>query len=172
MKLVKIALAVITLSVTAQNVVAQAQKIGHLNTGNLLEQMPEVALADSTLRLEQKRLLAVGDSLAQVFEKEYKVYEDASKAGTLSGIESQKRQQMLAGMQQELQTYEELMNQKLQQTRGQLLAPILTKVDAAIQAIGKEGGYAYIIDVSKGDALYVDEAEDIMPKVKAKLGLK
>ena len=54
----------------------------------------------------------------------------------------------------------------------QLLKPIFEKADAAIKAIGKEGGFQMIFDSSTFNVLlFAEDSADIMPLVKAKLGL-
>ena len=59
------------------------------------------------------------------------------------------------------------MNEK----RQELLAPILRRVDDAIREVGKENGFQFIFDESIGAILFDGNAEDVMPLVKAKLGL-
>ena len=74
-------------------------------------------------------------------------------------------------MQESGQQFETVIQQLVQAKREELLKPILDKVDVAIKAVGKEGGYLYIFDTSTGATLYALESEDVLPKVKAKLGL-
>ena len=147
-------------------------KIGHMNLGNLLASMPESGKADSTLMLYRAGLVAEGDTLVKAFEKEYKAYEEAYQAGTISKIEGEKREAALNKMQSTIQAYAQQVDEKVETLRRQLLAPILTRVEDAIQSVGKEGQYVVIFDTSTGDALYAADSEDITPLVKAKLGLK
>ncbi|RYZ39072.1 MAG: OmpH family outer membrane protein, partial [Sphingobacteriales bacterium] len=44
------------------------------------------------------------------------------------------------------------------------------KAQKAIREVGAEGGYDYIFD--GGQLLYAKDSENIMPTVKAKLGIK
>ena len=50
------------------------------------------------------------------------------------------------------------------------MAPIQKKAIEAIQTVAKENGYAYVI--SKDQLLVSPPADDILPLVKKKLGLK
>ena len=62
---------------------------------------------------------------------------------------------------------------ELQRQQEQLLAPITQKLQNAIQAVGAEGGYTFIYDMSIPAILYTGTgAEDVSAKVKAKLGIK
>ena len=57
--------------------------------------------------------------------------------------------------------------------RAELLQPLLEKIQNAINSVGKEKGYTYILDLATGAAVYVgDDAVDITKDVKAKLGVK
>ena len=49
----------------------------------------------------------------------------------------------------------------------------MDKLQNAIKAVGAEGGYTFIYDMSMGVVLYAGNgAEDVTPLVKAKLGIK
>ena len=149
-----------------------AQKIGHLNSGNILALMPEAAKADSGLVIYRGELVAKGDSAGKAFEKEYKAFVEAYNAGTLAKIQIEKRQAELQQAQQVLQGYAQEIDQRIANLRRQLLQPILAKLDEAVQAVGKEGGYQAIFDSSTGSTLFAQESDDVSVAVKAKLGLK
>ena len=56
--------------------------------------------------------------------------------------------------------------------RAELLAPILEKIQNAINVVGKEKGYTYVLDLATGAAVYVGtDAVDCTSAVKAKLGI-
>ncbi len=59
----------------------------------------------------------------------------------------------------------------LQEKQVTLLQPLLDKAKNAINTVAKENGYAYIFDVGTGAFLYYEKGDNIMPLVKAKLGL-
>jgi outer membrane protein len=164
--------ALVCILITGASVATKAQKIGHLNSGNIIALMPDAAKADSGLVLYRNDLVAQGDSLGKVFEKEYKAFVEAYNAGTLTAVQSQKRQEELQKMQQTLQNYAQEIEQRVQNVRRQLLQPILAKLDVAIQAVGKENSYTIIFDTSNGSTLYAQDSDDVAALVKAKLGLK
>jgi outer membrane protein len=151
--------------------IVNAQKIGHLNSGNMLTLIPETAKADTGITLFRNDLLMQGDSIAKLFEKDYKVFTEAYKAGTLSQVQSQKRQAELQKQQQYLQSYAQEVDERVANLRQQLLQPILKKLDDAIRAVAKEHGYSFIFDTSTGATLYAAETDDISTLVKKKLGL-
>jgi outer membrane protein len=151
---------------------AFSQKIGHLNSGNVLALMPEVGKADSVLKIYQRDLMLKRDTIIKTFEAEYKAYVGAKQAGTLSAVQDQKRQESLQKQQQAIQQYGQDVEQNVGILKKQLLQPILFKLDEAIQAIGKEGNYQVILDTSTGSSLFASESDDIMAQVKVKLNLK
>ena len=170
MKISKIVLVLTVLIMATQAI--SAQKIGHLNSGNILALMPDAAKADSGLVIYRNELIAKGDSAGKVFETEYKTFVEAYNAGTLSQIQLQKRQDDLKQKKEALQSYSQEIDQRIANLRRQLLQPILAKLDEALDAIGKEGGYQAIFDSSTGSTLFASESDDVTEMVKKKLGLK
>ncbi len=162
----------IVLALSCICVSANAQKIGYLNSRNLLVEMPDVAKSDSVLVIYQKQLSVKGDSMGKAFQEEYKVFVAAYQAGTLAQVQLQKRQEDLQKKQANLQNYAKDAEQKMGILRKQLLQPILAKMDEAIRAIGKEGQYSMIFDTSVGDTLYAQDGIDLAPELRKRLGLK
>ena len=156
----------------ALTAVSTAQKVGHMNLGNLLASMPEAGRADSTLVLYQKQESMKGDTLAKLFQAEYKVFVEAYNAGTLSSIQTQKRQEDLQKKQEVLKAYAQEVDQKVEILRKQLLQPILLKIDDAIKLVGKENNFSVIFDTSNGAMLFAQESEDVTALVKKKLEIK
>lgn len=149
-----------------------AQKYGHLNTGNLLEQMTEVKSADSEMEAYQKQLITKGEEMAKAFEAKYRKFAGEVQQGIHSPVQQQKLETELQKEQQAIVDYEQEVRQKVAQKREQLLGPILDKVNTAISNVGKEQGYAMIFDSSIPNVLlFVEDADDVIGKVKAKLGM-
>ena len=75
-------------------------------------------------------------------------------------------QQMFTKIQQASQDYQQQIG-KMQQEK---LAPIMNKVTTAIQNVGKNGGYVYIMDASMGIP-YISQtlSKDVTADVKAEL---
>jgi outer membrane protein len=69
-----------------------------------------------------------------------------------------------------LQGWQQQAQQMYQQKQQELITPIQKKALEAVQAVAKENGYAYVL--SKEALLVSPPAEDILPLVKKKLGVK
>jgi len=150
-----------------------AQKYGHLNFGNLLELMPDREKADEELKAFRVPLQEEYDAKV----KKYKEMENALVKGINGGEYSRKqieqKQVELQQKQQEIANYENSILQQLEKKRQDLLKPLIEKIDDAIAEVAKENGYIMIFDTSiVNGVLYAQDSDDIMPLVKAKLGLE
>lgn len=159
--------AILLLSVS----LTQAQtKIGYVNSLELLSQMPEIKKADSVLQV-----------LANDLQKQYGLYvteyqqklEDYNKnAATWTDVKREATEQDLLSLQQRIGDFETSSQQKVDKKKQELYEPVLQKANDAIQAVGKENSFSYILDSSVGALVYVgDDLVDITSMVKAKLKL-
>ncbi|MEO8589764.1 MAG: OmpH family outer membrane protein, partial [Flavobacteriales bacterium] len=60
----------------------------------------------------------------------------------------------------------------LSKQEEELLKPMVEKTNLAIKDVADANGFTYIFDTSTGFVLYFEKGEDIMPLVKAKLGVQ
>ncbi len=149
-----------------------AQKYGHLNFGNLIALMPETKAADEKLKSYQDSLVAKGQEMGKAFQEKYIAALKEVQAGTLSPMQQQKKQEELEKEQDALAQYEQEVGEKVQAKRAELLDPIVKKAELAIEEIAKANGYVMIFDTSVFNAiLFVQEADDVLPLLKAKLKL-
>ncbi|MEY2905390.1 MAG: hypothetical protein RJA52_1406 [Bacteroidota bacterium] len=150
----------------------QAQKYGYLNFGNLIVELPETADADKKMEAFQNELITAGENMANAFQAKVNAYVEEAQKGLMAPAEQQKRE---AALQQERETilaYEQDMQVKMQSKRQELLQPIVDKIQKALDAIGKENGYAMIFDSGAFNAvLFVTESDDVAPLVRQKLGI-
>lgn len=148
-----------------------APKYGHMNLGNFLEEMPETKTANETLKVFTEKLSATDDSLTRAFQAAYTALETEYKAGGLTPVQAQKRQEELQKQQEFIQKFEQDAQQKVSDKRDELLKPILGKINDAIKAVAKEAGYAMVFDTSSGVMLFASDTEDVTALVKKKLGM-
>lgn len=152
---------------------AQAQKYGHLNFGTLLSVMPETDAADKELETLQKQLVAKGEEMAKAFQAKYLKAVEEVQAGGLSPLQQQQKQEELQKEQAAIAKYEQDIAQQLEAKRAELLKPIVEKARKAINEVSKAGGYLMVFDSSVFNAiLFAQPADDLMPAVKTKLGIK
>ena len=147
-----------------------AQKYGHLNFGNLISSLEETKAADSELEAYQKQLVSKGEEMAAAWQKEAQAFAQKVQSGSLAPKVQQETQAKLEEERNKILAYEQEVSQKVQAKRQELLEPLITKAEKAIQDVAKENGYVMIFDTSVFNAiLFAQETDDVMELVKAKL---
>ncbi len=168
-------LSVISFAVLAIFCVPQANaqvKFAHINSDDLIKAMPEYDSAMAKLERTQKELVNALQLMQVELNNKLETYNKESKNYT--DLVKQTKEQEMTDMNKRIQDFQQQAQTQLQEQQAQLTQPIFAKVDKAIKDVGKEGGYIYVFDVSKGQVLYYDETKstNIIGAVKAKLGLK
>ncbi len=150
---------------------AEAQKIGYVDSGSLLEMMPKVKEAESNLETLGKQLQAKGQKMMTDYQTKAQDLQRRVQAGDIAPKDQDAQVAMLKDDEAKIQQFDQDMQKQLSDKREALLAPILDEVKTAIQAVAKENGYTYIFDGSPGVGvlLYADETTNITAQVKAKL---
>lgn len=163
----------LALVLTLSGLTGFAQKYGHVNFGTLVSMLPETKAADTALLVYQQQLMAKGEEMAKAFQAGYAAFVKDVQSGNLTPVQQQERQEKLQGEQQAILKYEEDMQQMAAKKREELLNPIVEKGQKAIEEIAKANGYVMIFDTSIFNSiLFAQETDDIMPLLKAKLGIK
>ncbi|MBQ9218332.1 MAG: OmpH family outer membrane protein [Muribaculaceae bacterium] len=148
-------------------------KLGYVNTQEIFNVMPEKATAESTLKTASDKYETEFKNLQTAFQKKVEEYDKADKDASTPQAIKDRHNQELQDEYQKIQNFQQTAAQDLQRQQEQLLAPITQKLQNAIQAVGAEGGYTFIYDMSIPAILYTGTgAEDVSAKVKAKLGIK
>ena len=142
------------------------QKFGYVNSGNLLESLPEVKAADAEMVTFRDQLSKEGQDALASLEVKYSEYITKVQSGELSRIQQEEMEAELKKEQEAIAKMEQEGSIKIAQKREELLAPILERADEMIQKLGKDEGYTMIFDSSVGALLYAVEAEDLTEKVR------
>lgn len=150
--------------------VAQDFKFGHMNSQLLLQQMPEMEAVIKQLEEVKTSGNEQIKALQSVLEKQYTDY--TAKAETLTPEQRQTEEQSMAEMQQKIQVFYQEQQKQLQQKEAELTQPVIAKARKVVEEVGKEMGFTYIFDLSKGEVLYFGEKSvDLMPVMRKKLGI-
>ena len=169
MKRVLLVLA-LTIGISA-TAVAQ-QKIGHIDVEKLVSEMPETQTANAEVQKFQEQL--EGDSQAMQEEYMTKMQNAQSNMDTWTQLRLQKEQEELEAMGQRIMQFNQSAQQELQRKQMDLMLPIIEKAQEAINTVAKSNSFTYILDSSTGKAVvvFLENGEDIMPLVKAELGIQ
>lgn len=157
----------------ALNSVASAQtiKIAHVNTNEVMNAMPEKSKAEKNL---EKYYNELQDQLKVMYtEYQTKLQEYQANAETMSNLVKQSKEKELVDLESRITAFQANAEEEFEGKRAELLAPLLEKIQNAINSVGKEKGYTYILDVATGAAVYIGtDAIDVTKDVKTKLGIK
>jgi len=155
-----------------QNATAQDYKFGHINSDELFAAMPE----RDTIISEMEDLRTELQNTMEIMQVEYnnKLNDYTEQAETLSDIVRQTKEEELMSLQQRINNFQQNADQQLQRQQMELMQPVIERAEKAIKDVAREGGFTYIFDLSRGPIIFFDEekSEDIMDKVKTKLGIQ
>ena len=169
------ALAAFVLFVAASTAIDGTVKIGYINSAAIIADLPDAKMADADLKVLQEQLQKRAQKMVANFETAYKAAAEKEQAGQLSPAQLAEEQDKLNTQRETIAENDQTMRKQLGDKQLELMGPIMEKVGNAINAVGKEGGYQVVFDVSVpgGDGrsfvVYADEAQDISEAVKAKL---
>ncbi len=147
-------------------------KLGHVDSEALFEMMPErdsiaTALQNFYATLE-KQLMAM--------QQEYqpKIADLQQNQNSMTDLIRETKVREIADLETRIQEFQALAQQRLSEKQMELTQPIIDKIKNAVASVAKENGYSYIFDYSATNVqsiLYAEPSDDVMPLVKAKLGL-
>lgn len=158
-----------------------AQKVGHLNSLEILDKMPERKQAAETIEKEgntkreaikkleddaQKKIEAFQAKASKLVEADYK---DQTK---MAGF--QKEQEALQAEVKKIEGVKAEAVQSMQKKGEELMKPIEEKLIGVINKVAKAKGLAYVLDSSQQVLLYIDASNgiDISADVKKELGIQ
>lgn len=146
-------------------------KLGHIDSQELLLAMPERAEAEKKVQDFAKTLENTLKTMTTEYQARVAKYQGPDGGAKMTQTERETEEGEIMGLQQRIQDYQISAQEKIKKQEAELLQPMIDKAKKAIEDVGKEGGFTYIFDSSVGVTLY-QNGENILPKVKTKLGLK
>ena len=144
-----------------------AQKFGKVNTQTIMQALRDVAKANGELEALQKQKDNELKAMQEEFQRKADEYQKG--ASTMNATAKQQKETELQGLQQKIQQAYQDGQQELQKKSNELMQPIVAKVRAAIDAVGKAGNYTYIFE--EGAAIYtgsnvLDVTKEVQSKIK------
>lgn len=165
-------IALLLLIVIPVGVFAQTPKFGHVRFFDIVQSMPEYEKAMTDLQELQKKYSEEIKNISEEFNKKYQRL--LQEQDSLPRNILERRQKELQELNEKGVQYEGEVQQNLQKAQEELTLPIFKKAEDAIIAVGQEGGYIYVFDLSRTAIPFVDERQstDVTAAVKTKLGIK
>lgn len=172
----KLVTSVLLLAIGCSTLVVSAQKalkLGHINSQELLASMPESDSAQAHLEKIAAEHEAILEELSVEFNKKFDAYRLGIENKTLSDLARATKEAELQDLQNRIQTFEQKAQEDIQKKQVELLQPIHQKALNAVNEVAEENGFTYIFDTGAGGVIYTSsDSQDILPLVKAKLGLQ
>lgn len=168
MKKIKLLAVAIVLFIGATQMSAQT-KVAHIDTQELVASMPEMKEAGKELEKISKTYEAELRNLASTFEAKVRRYE--SEADSKTEEENMARAQELQDMQNNIQEYRQEAMRGLEKKEQDIYQPLLERAKKAIEKVGKEQGFDYVLDSTLGSGVIMAEGKDLLADVKKELGI-
>ena len=150
---------------------AQTLKVGLVDLNTVMAAMPEMTQAQTKLQDVQKKYQDEAQKLEDEMKRLYDEFQRMPDT-ELPAIKERKARE-LQDYQQKMQNFEQSAMQDLQKMQNELMAPIVAKINQAVESVGKEGAYSLIqVKEPQLTLYYANPVVDITNDVKAKLGIK
>lgn len=162
--------AVIFLLCAFPMVVMAQDKLGHINSQEVLMAMPEREAIEKTLDELQTQWENELVKMREEYFNKLKEFQD--KQATMPESIKNARQSEIIELEQRITTFNQTASADLQQKQQELLMPVIEKIRKAINEVGAENNYTYIFDLATQSIIYESpKANDVTPLVKKKLGI-
>lgn len=123
-------------------------KIGYTNVDFVIAKLPEYKVMQNQLEVTKAQL---DKSLGEMYKEAQEKYESYQKNGpNMTDVIRADKEKELQGLQTRIQEMQTSAQTSLQSKQQTLLEPILLKVNNAIQEVGKENGFLYILNMDAG----------------------
>ena len=144
-------------------------KFGYLSYATALQAMPEYAAMQNNMAELRQKYEAEQKRVEDDFNKKYEEFLDGQKSYPKTIL--QKRQSELQEMLDKNIAFKKESQRLLSQAEEEEMAPIRVRLAEVLDAIGRERGYAFIVNTDEKATLWLNPAmgEDVSAAVKALL---
>lgn len=150
-------------------------RIGYTNIELVLPLMPEARQVEQQLQAYQGQLQQQILERQEYARQKLEDYVDRQSRNALSPDEDAAAVGELTALDTEIQILAAEAEQKMMLKREELLAPVVERLQTAIDEVAAEGGYTYILNQSNSAGvsaiLYGPDEDDITPTLLVKLGI-
>ena len=144
-------------------------KFGYLSYNAVMKAMPEYAAMQNSMAELREKYEAEQKRVENDFNKKYEEFLDGQKSYPKTIL--QKRQSELQEMLDKNIAFKKESQRLLSQAEEEAMAPIRVRLAEVLDAIGRERGYAFIVNIDEKVALWLNPSlgEDITATVIAQL---
>ncbi|WP_208730544.1 OmpH family outer membrane protein [Flavobacterium foetidum] len=165
MKQIKTLLIAAILVLGASNTMNAQAKVAHVDVSEIMSKMPAMLDAQNQLQKLSGTYDAEYKKMIEEYQTKIKKYE--AEAATVKEDVNAERSKEVQDMQNRITSYRDNAQKELQQKETDIVKPLMEKVRASIQKVGKAKGFQYILD---GSTLLLADGPNITADVKKDLG--
>ncbi len=147
-----------------QTINAQA-KTAHVDVSEIMAKMP--AMLNAQKQLEKLSATYDADYKKMVEEYQAKLKKYEAESATVTEIVNGERSKEVQDMQKRIVDFRDNAQKELQQKESDIVKPLMDKVRASIQKVGRAKGYQYVMD---GSTLLLADGPNLTADVKKDLG--
>lgn len=142
-------------------------KYGHINSQEIMKQMPGVDSLQFKIQLFQQQMQDLYQSMVDEYQTKKEKFD--KEAGTMTSSVRKVKEDELITLQNRIMEFQNTVQSDIEEEQYRLLKPYQDTLQKAIDDVAKEKGFTYIFDTQ---ILLYSGGEDITPFIKAKLGIK
>jgi len=159
-------LAIVALIFISGNQAMNAQaKTAHVDVSDIMAKMPAMIEAQKQLEKLSGTYDAEYKTMVDEYQNKLKKYEQ--EATTVTDAVNETRSKEVQDMQKRIVDYRDNAQKELQSKESDIVKPIMEKVKASIQKVGKAKGYQYVLN---SEGLLLADGPNITVDVKKDLG--
>ncbi len=148
------------------------QKIGHINSLEILQAMPEFKQMNTDIDKQKQSYQKALEGMYSDYEKKQKDLQALSNDKSTPDPIIESKIQELQDLQKRIQDFESKVNDDLQKLQQEKLKPINEKYLKAVKEVAIANNYSYVLDVVSGAVAYYPEAaDDVTELVLKKLNI-
>jgi len=164
MKQIKTLVIVAVMLIGSQAIQAQA-KTAHVEVNEIISKMPAMIDAQKQLEKLSGTYDAEYKTMVDEYQNKLKKYEE--EAATQTEASNETRAKEMQDMQKRIVDYRDNAQKELQQKEGDIVKPIMEKVKASIQKVGKAKGFQYVLN---SEGLLLTDGPNLTADIKKDLG--
>lgn len=166
----KVFFAVLAIAMMAPMMMKAQDKMGYINSYEVMTLMPEVSQVESAMAEFNKANQTYLETMYKEMQEKAAKYEE--EKATLSESIRKIKEEELQSMYDRFQTAQQGFQADAQKKQQELLKPLQDKLQAAIDTVAKKQGLVFVFDLSAGGVVYKGEkAVDITSAVKKELSI-
>lgn len=162
-------LAVAAIAVFMFGAVSAQQKIGHLNSAEILQAMPEYKAMQEAVDKKKQEYAGVMQTMYAEYEKKSKEVQEGGDKMTQAVLDMKVSE--IKDLEKRIGDFEQKAQADLGKYAEDLMKPLNDKYVKGVKEVAREQGYSYVLDLAAGGVIYYPESgNDLTQAVKTKIG--